>query len=59
MRKQLKPLLVCPKCKGKLKYQPATNEMVCEVDQLAYPIRKNVPILLEVDAGKPGPTGGK
>ena len=59
MHKHLKPLLVCPKCKGKLKYQPGTNEMICELDQLAYPVRKGVPVLLEMDARKLKTPGGE
>lgn len=50
MHKRLKSLLVCPKCKGDLKYQPDTKKMVCLVDQLAYPVRNGVPVLLEMDA---------
>ena len=50
MHKRLMPLLVCPKCKGKLEYQAATKEMLCQHDQLAFPVRNSVPVLLEMDA---------
>lgn len=55
MHKRLQVLLVCPKCKGKLEYQAATREMLCRHDQLAFPVRKNVPVLLEMDARKTEP----
>jgi hypothetical protein len=45
-------LLVCPKCKGSLVYQSATKEMVCTIDQIAFPLRKGVPVLLKMDARK-------
>ena len=56
MHKRLISLLVCPKCKGSLEYRPTSKEMVCPVDQVAYPVRKGVPVLLEIDARKLGPS---
>ncbi len=52
MNKRLLILLACPKCKGKLEYQAASKEMFCRHDQLAFPVRKSVPVLLEMDARK-------
>jgi len=52
VNKRLQTLLVCPKCKAKLEYQAANKEMFCRHDQLAFPVRKNVPVLLEMDARK-------
>ena len=52
MNKRLMSLLVCPKCKGKLVYQSATSELLCQYDQLAYPVKNGVPVLLEMDAKK-------
>ncbi len=52
MHKRLQVLLVCPKCKGKLEYLSASKEMLCRHDQLAFPVRKGVPVLLEMDARK-------
>ena len=45
-------LLACPKCKGKLEYRAGTKEMFCQKDQLTFPVRKGVPVLLEMDAKK-------
>jgi uncharacterized protein YbaR (Trm112 family) len=52
MHKRLMPLLVCPRCKGKLEHKAATSEMVCQHDKLAFPVRNGIPVLLEMDAKK-------
>ncbi|HMN83913.1 MAG TPA: Trm112 family protein [Burkholderiaceae bacterium] len=43
-------ILVCPICKGPLEYQKAAQELVCPRDQLAYPIRDDIPVMLEDEA---------
>ncbi len=43
-------ILVCPLCKGKLLYDHETQELICRFDKLAYPIRDNVPVMLENEA---------
>ncbi len=50
MNKKLLALLVCPRCKGKLEYHKIHKELVCLHDRLAFPIRNNIPVLLEMDA---------
>ncbi|GGY54151.1 UPF0434 protein [Bacterioplanes sanyensis] len=50
MDKHLLTMLVCPVCKGKLKYQKEQQELVCTFDGLAYPIRDEVPVMLENEA---------
>ncbi len=45
-------LLVCPKCKGELRYEPAPESLVCEKDRLRYEVRDDIPILL-IDEAKP------
>lgn len=50
MRNKLIHLVVCPVCKNPLSYQRSTNEMICIVDDVAFPINKGVPVLLEMDA---------
>ncbi len=52
MRKRLLSLLACPKCKHKLEYQASTKEVLCQHDELAFPVRNGVPVLLEMDARK-------
>ena len=50
MKKKLLRILACPLCKGPLVYKSGQKELVCEKDQLAYPVRKGIPVLLNADA---------
>ena len=50
MDKKLLDILVCPICKGELVYKKDQNELICKFDRLAYPIRDEIPIMLETDA---------
>lgn len=45
-------ILACPVCKGKLALNNDKNELICKFDHLAYPIEKDIPVLLEVEARK-------
>jgi uncharacterized protein YbaR (Trm112 family) len=48
--KQLFDILVCPLCKGPLQYDKAAQELICNGDRLAYPIRDGIPIMWAEDA---------
>lgn len=48
--KNLLEILVCPICKGKLAYNKSTGELICKIDRLAYPIRDEIPVMLESEA---------
>jgi uncharacterized protein YbaR (Trm112 family) len=50
MDKKLLEILVCPVCKGPLVYQKAQQELICKADRLAYPIRDDIPVMLEEEA---------
>ena len=50
MDKKLLDILVCPVCKGELVYKKAEQELICKADRLAYPIRDDIPVMLEEDA---------
>lgn len=50
MDRKLFDILVCPRCKGALVYRKAKTELVCKIDRLAYPIRDDIPIMLEDEA---------
>jgi uncharacterized protein len=43
--KALLAILVCPVCKGRLLLKK--QELICLFDRLAYPIRDDIPIMLE------------
>jgi uncharacterized protein YbaR (Trm112 family) len=50
MDKKLLDILVCPICKGPLLYDKAQQELICKADRLAYPIRDDIPVMLEEEA---------
>ena len=52
MDKRLLDILACPLCKGKLSYEPTSKELICRFDRLAFPIRDEIPIMLETEARK-------
>ena len=47
---QLKGLLVCPLCKGKVDIQEHNQEIWCRADGLAFPIRDGIPVMLADEA---------
>lgn len=50
MDAELLSILVCPVCKGKLSFHAEEQELVCQFDMLAYPIRDNIPVMLPDEA---------
>ena len=52
MDKKLLDILVCPICKGKLIHKKEQKELICKGDRLAYPIRDDIPVMLEDEARK-------
>jgi uncharacterized protein YbaR (Trm112 family) len=50
MDKKLLDILACPVCKGPLVYDKAKQELICKGDRLAYPIRDDIPVMLEDEA---------
>ncbi len=55
MDKKLLDILVCPVCKGPLTYEKAAQELTCFGCRLAYPIRDDIPVMLEDEARKLNP----
>lgn len=47
---KLLQILVCPVTKAPLVYHPERNELLCKASGLAYPIRDDIPIMLESEA---------
>jgi uncharacterized protein len=45
-------ILVCPKCKGPLRYQEEPHALICESCRLVYEVRDDIPILL-IDEATP------
>lgn len=50
MDKKLLDILVCPVTKGPLIYDKDKQELVSPTARLAYPIRDDIPVMLENEA---------
>ena len=49
---KLLEILVCPLCKGPLVYKKSQQELICKGDRLAFPVRDDIPVMLEDEARK-------
>ena len=54
MDARLLDILACPVCKGTLTYRRDLEVLVCRLDRLAFPVRDDVPIMLEEEARQLG-----
>ncbi|RVU32518.1 MULTISPECIES: Trm112 family protein [Neptunomonas] len=50
MDKKLLDILACPVSKAPVEYNAQTNELICRTSGLAYPIRDDIPVMLESEA---------
>lgn len=50
MDKKLISLMVCPMCKGALKFDKDAQELICKFDGLAYQIKDGIPVMLVEEA---------
>jgi uncharacterized protein YbaR (Trm112 family) len=55
MDPKLLEILVCPICKGPLVHVREARELLCRADRLAFPVRDDIPVMLEEEARKLGP----
>ncbi len=52
MDSKLLDILACPLCKGPLLYKKADAELICKPCRLAFPIKDDIPMMLEDEARK-------
>ena len=50
MDSKLLEILVCPVSKAPLLYRKERQELWCKASQLAYPVRDDIPVMLESEA---------
>jgi uncharacterized protein YbaR (Trm112 family) len=50
MDKKLLDILACPLCKSSLLYDKDKQELICKADNLAFPVRDEIPVMLEDEA---------
>ncbi len=54
MDARLLDILVCPICKANLEYRKTESELVCKPCKLAFPVRDDIPVMLEDEARQMG-----
>jgi uncharacterized protein YbaR (Trm112 family) len=47
---KLLSILVCPVCHGELAYKKQEAELICYACGLAYPVRDDIPVMLQEEA---------
>ena len=50
MDNKLLDILACPLCKGPLQWHRDPQLLVCRADRLAFPVRDEIPVMLEEEA---------
>ena len=50
MDPKLLEILVCPLCKGPLVWKKDKLELICKADRLAFPVKDDIPVMLEEEA---------
>ncbi|GFN47362.1 Trm112 family protein [Candidatus Regiella insecticola] len=50
MDRRLLEIIACPICNGKLSFDQKNLALVCKAEQLAYPVRNGIPVLLANEA---------
>ncbi len=52
---KLLDILACPLCKGPLVYKKTEAELICKPCRLGFPIKDDIPVMLEDEARKVPP----
>lgn len=52
MDAKLLDILVCPLCKGPLVNHKSASELICKPCRLGYPVKDDIPVMLEDEARK-------
>jgi uncharacterized protein len=52
MDSKLLEILVCPICKGPLSYKKSEQELICRPCRVGYPVKDDIPVMLEDEARK-------
>lgn len=49
---QILNIIICPNCHNQLFYDKKNFELICDSENIAYPIRNHIPVLLIEEARK-------
>ena len=47
---ELLEILACPKCKGDIRLTEQEDGLICDACKLKYPIKDDIPVMLEEEA---------
>ncbi len=47
---QLLEILICPRCRGKVSYEPSKEGILCSKCELLFPVQNDIPVMLEDEA---------
>ncbi len=50
LNKQLLEILICPKCRGKVRFDEKQNGIICDHCKLLYEIKDDIPVMLVEEA---------
>jgi uncharacterized protein YbaR (Trm112 family) len=50
LSEELLSILVCPQCKGDLRYEREAERLDCDVCRLRYPVVDDIPVMLPEEA---------
>ena len=50
LNKKLLDILICPKCRGKVRFDEKTNGIICDKCKLLYEIKDDIPVMLVEEA---------
>ncbi len=52
LNKNLLEILICPQCRGKVRYDEKLNRIICDHCKLIYEIKDDIPVMLVEEAKK-------
>ena len=52
LKKKLLEILICPQCRGKVRYDEKLNGIICDQCKLIYEIKNDIPVMLVEEAKK-------
>lgn len=50
LNKKMLEILICPKCRGKVRFDEQANGMICDKCKLLYEIKDDIPVMLVEEA---------
>jgi len=52
INKKLLEILICPQCRGKVRFDENANAIICDRCKLGYEVKDDIPVMLAEEARK-------